>query len=343
MTLEDNEEITLGVALNRYLAEVSQKLSPQSIARHERLARTVKKGVGGDTALNVITPLLLDSYRQKRLKGASASTVEKDFVFLSALFEHAIANWQLGIDVNPVNNLGSTARSHRRDRRLRDGEQMRLLAACDRLSNPFLGLVVRIALSTALKKSEILVLKYEDVDLQKRIVIVPRTPSRAPRTVPLTQKAVKLFAEAMNQENRPDDVKLIFYGELGRYESRKPYAIDRIFRQVLITARMKTYRFSDLRFEAISRFKEAGFNDLEIIAIAGTRTIRGRRHPQQQIAALLARMDELGVGVEDDNLATVTKRDENLIGKERSTTTTKRGARAVSRGSFGVAVGIKPR
>jgi integrase len=343
MSQEEQAEITLKVALDRYLAQVSQKLSPKSITRHERLGRTIAKGLGGDIPLVSITPLLLDGYRQKRLKGASATTVEKDFVFLADLFEQAIANWQLGVEVNPVNSLGTTARTHKRDRRLRAGEQARLLAACDRLNNPFLGLVVRISLLTALKKSEILALKYDDVDLQKRVVVVPKTPSRAQRIVPLSQKAVKLFSQALSQQNRPDDVKLIFYGEQGRYDSRRPYAIDRVFRQVLLTARMKAYRFSDLRYEAISRFSEAGCSELEIIAIAGTRAIRGRRHPQQQIEALLIRMDALGIGVQDDDAAASTKKPSKEEKKGRDALTTKRGAKPVSRGSFGVTVGIKGR
>ncbi|MBF0446031.1 MAG: site-specific integrase [Magnetococcales bacterium] len=343
MSQEEQSEITLKMALERYMAEVSQKLSPQSIARHERLGRTLVKGLGSDTPLTSITPLLLDGYREKRLKGASATTVEKDFAFLADLFERSIAKWQIGVEVNPVNNLGATARTHSRDRRLRAGEQVRLLAACDRLSNPFLGLIVRISLLTALKKSEILSLKYTDIDLQKRIVVVPKTPSRAQRIVPLSQKALKVFAQALHQENRPDDVKLIFYGEQGRYDTRRPYAIDRIFRQVLLTARMKAYRFSDLRYEAISRFSEAGFRELEIIAIAGTRAIRGRRHPQQQIDALLSRMDTLGIGVENNDEATPAKKTGKEEQKGRVALTTKRGTRAVSRGSFGVAVGIKSR
>jgi integrase len=343
MSLQDQPEITLKVALDRYLAEVSQKLSPQSITRHERLARTLAKGLGSDTPLTSITPLFLDGYRQKRLKGASATTVEKDFVFLGDVFDKAISIWQVGVEVNPVNNLGTTARTHSRDRRLRAGEQVRLLAACDRLSNPFLGLVVRISLLTALRKSEILALKHDDVDLQKRIVVIPKTPSKASRTIPLSQKAVELFAQALNQENRPDDVKLIFYGEQGRYDTRRPYAIDRVFRQVLLTARMKAYRFSDLRYEAISRLREAGCSEMEIIAIAGTRAIRGRRHPQQQIDALLVRMDALGFGVQNGDADTLIKKPSKEEKKGRAALATKRGAKPVSRGSFGVAVGVKSR
>ncbi|MBF0194883.1 MAG: tyrosine-type recombinase/integrase [Magnetococcales bacterium] len=337
------QEITLNEAFDRYMAEIEQKLSPQSITRHERLGRTLAKGLGRDTTLASITPLLLDGYREKRLKGASAATVEKDFVFLADVFEHAINKWQLGLEVNPVNNLGSTARTHRRDRRLRAGEQVRLLAACDRLNNPFLGLIVRISLLTALKKNEILILKNEDIDLQKRIVVVPKTSSRAIRIVPLSRQAVKVFAEAMRQENRPDNVKLIFYGEEGRYDTRRPYAIDRIFRQVLLTARMKSYRFSDLRYEAICRFREAGCNELEIIAIAGTRTIRGRRHPQQKVDALLARMDELDIGMLDYDESISTNKAKKVKDTNDDTLATKRGTKPVSRGSFGVAVGIKAR
>jgi integrase len=347
MTDDDISTLSLQAAMDSYLAEISGRLSPQSQARNERLVRTLSKGLGGDRLLDSVTPLVLADYREKRLKGASASTVEKDFVFLSAMFDWAIDKWNLATAGNPVNSLGSTARTHGRDRRLRPGEKVRLMAACDQHSNPLLGLVVRIGLETALRKSEILALTHDDINLGQRVVVVPKSKTKAPRQVPLTQTAVQLFQEVLAQKERPVDTKLIFYGELGRYETRRPYSIDRIFRQILLTARLKAFRFSDLRFEAISRLREAGCSELEIIAIAGTRAIRGRRHPQQQIDALLLRLDALGIGTITADLPLIRKKpvrgSEDISGNIDDENIKKPSSRSVGRGSFGVPVGIRRR
>jgi integrase len=343
MTMGDHQEVTLQLAMERYLSEIGGRLSPKSLTRSERLARTLVKGLGGDQLLGSITPLALAAYREKRLKSASAATVEKDFVFLSKLFTEAITQWQIGLEVNPVNSIGNTSKSHGRNRRLRDGEQVRLLAACDQHVNSFVGWVVRLSLATALRKSEILLLQKTDIDIEKRVVIVPKTQSKSPRPVPLTQVGVELFTDIFAQSTPPDDTKLIFYGELGRYESRRPYSIDTVFRRVLLTARMKEFQFGDLRFEAISRMREAGLSELEIIAIAGTRAIRGRRQPQQQIKALINRLDSLGVGLVGDKQALLHKTKREPEELEVAASSRKTRAKPASRGSFGVAVGIKSR
>lgn len=344
-------EMTFQEALDRYLSEISSRLAPESYARQERLARTTAKGIGENQLLTAITPLILDRYREKRLKGASAATVEKDLLFLSELFEVALHQWQLPLGGNPVTSLGTTARSHRRDRRLRQGEQVRLLAACDHQANPLLGWLVRLGLETAMRKSELLILNHEDLDLEGRLATVPKTPARAPRTVPLTQRAVRLFSEVLSYDGRPTDTTLLFFGELGRYESRRPYSVDRIFRHTLQVARMRAFRFGDLRFEAISRFREAGCTEAEIVAIAGTRLIRGRRLPEQQPDALIARFDALGIGLVEEKKAVketavevlVAADDQELTEQEISTReegggNTGRGRKRVRRGSFGVPI-----
>ncbi|MBF0357861.1 MAG: tyrosine-type recombinase/integrase [Magnetococcales bacterium] len=344
MTMGDYQDVTLQMAMERYLSEIGGQLSPKSLTRSERLARTLLKGLGGDQLIGSITPLALSSYRDRRLKSASAATVEKDFIFLSELFNKAITEWQIGLEVNPVSSLGKTSRSHGRNRRLRRGEQVRLLAACDQHINPFVGWVVRLSLETAMRKSEILLLKKTDIDLEKRVVVVPKSQNKAPRPVPLTQVAVAIFADIFAKSTPPEDTKLIFYGELGRYATRRPYSIDTVFRRVLLTARMKEFQFGDLRFEAISRMREAGLSELEIIAIAGTRAIRGRRLPQQQIKALIKRLDVLGVGLVGDKQAMLykTKREPENLAPDASRHGKTR-AKPASRGSFGVAVGIRSR
>jgi integrase len=340
MTSDTLSPMSFQAAMDRYLSEVSSQLSPSSQARHERLVRMLIKGLGGERPLGSITPLLLSDYREKRLKNASAGTVEKDFLFLSELFERALSHWQVDFEGNPVNNLGSTARTHSRDRRLRPGEQVRLLAACDQYSNPMLGWVVRLALETAIRKSELLALKREHVDLENRTVTIPKTQTKAPRPVPLSQVAVQTLQEVFAQKNVPEDTSLLFYGELGRYETRRPYAVDRTFRKILMIARMKAFRFSDLRFEAISRLEDAGFSELEIVAIAGTRAIRGRRDPQQQPAALVTRLDALGVGVLSADHPVARRKNPPGKRAKEPELEEKKGRRGGGRASFGITVGI---
>ena len=132
-----------------------------------------------------------------------------------------------------------------------------------------LGWVVRIAMETAMRKAEILGLYRRDVDLQSRVAHVSKIGLRAPRKTPLTRVAVQAFKAALNQVNVTKDTSLIFFGDPGKFGTRRPYAIDKVFRHAVMSARLKAFRFDDLRFDAISRMRESGLTEPEVAAIVG--------------------------------------------------------------------------
>ena len=78
--------------------------------------------------------------------------------------------------------------SKARDRRLqtgRDGEEgkeSRLLVACRKTRNPYLLPIIHLALETAMRQGELVSLRWEHVDLTRRIAPcpTPKTARRAP-------------------------------------------------------------------------------------------------------------------------------------------------------------------
>ena len=75
--------------------------------------------------------------------------------------------------------------------------------------------IVRIALETGMRASEILTLRPMQVGLKRRIVRLLETKNTTPRTMPLSVTAVELFREAINQPVRPMDTDLIFLWRTG--------------------------------------------------------------------------------------------------------------------------------
>ena len=49
------------------------------------------------------------------------------------------------------------------------------------------------------------------------------------RTVPLTQAATQAFKEALENPIRPIDTNLIFFGEPGKDEKRRPYVFSKVW------------------------------------------------------------------------------------------------------------------
>ncbi|MBF0107927.1 MAG: site-specific integrase [Magnetococcales bacterium] len=286
--------MTLQEALDRYIEEISLKKSPQGHDRDVRLARIILDRMDPEQPLIDVSPLVLDRYREQRLKEASPTTVSKDTELLRDLFRVALAHWNLPLEGNPVHALAEHGPGPDRTTRLAPGERLRLVAACDHYTNPILGLVVRIVLETGLRKGEILALKCDAVDPRRRICHVPRLQRNAPRQLPLTRTAVLLFQRALDLEDRPEETEWIFYGEPSRFGDRKPYALDRVFKKVTAKARLKRIAFDDLRSEAIATMAEAGLTEGEIAAITGVRQIRiSRKAPEYQIERLLQRLDAL--------------------------------------------------
>ena len=210
------------------------------------------------------------------------------------MYTIAIKEWSLGLISNPVLNIRKPSPGRGRNRRLNGDEEIRLLKACDEHSNPFLGWIVRIALYTSMRKSEITSLTREQVNLEKRTIFLPDTKNGSVRTVPLTNKAYSVVKDVLSHPIRPIDTKLIFPGEPGRGGRRKPYVINRVWVQALERAEITGLRFHDLRHEATSRLVEAGLSDQEVASITGHKSMQMlRRYTHLRTEDLVSKIENI--------------------------------------------------
>jgi integrase len=143
------------------------------------------------------------------------NTVRLDLALLGHMFTIAIKEWGVGLPANPVTNIRRPAPGPGRNRRLTPQEEATLLAAVDAYSNPMMSWIVRIALETGMRFSEIVTLRRMQVDLNRKIVRLLHTKNTQPRTVPLSSAATELFRAALNNPVWPIDTDLIFFGEPG--------------------------------------------------------------------------------------------------------------------------------
>ena len=266
--------MTVAAALDRYVKEVVPTKKPGSQRRDIGRAEFLKSKLG-QYSLAALSAELIAKFRDERLaEGKANNTVRLELALLSHMYTIAIKEWSLGLIANPVLNIRKPSPGQGRNRRLNNDEEDRLLKACDEHSNPFLGWIVRIALYTSMRKSEITSLTREQVNLEKRTVFLPDTKNGSVRTVPLTNKAYLVLKEALSHPIRPIDTNLIFYGEPGKDGQRKPYVINRVWIMALERAEISGLRFHDLRHEATSRFVEAGLSDQEVASITGHKSMQ---------------------------------------------------------------------
>jgi integrase len=298
------ERMTLESALNRYLREVTPTKRestrvPLSTKKHNRCSSTL-----GNTRSPLLAPISSHSTgtcgwpailtKKGKLVPRSNTTVRLELALLSHLFTIAIKEWGLGLPFNPVSQIRRPAPGAGRNRRLTLAENKRLLAAVDAYSNPMFSWIVRIALETGMRLSEIGGLRLGQVDLQKRVVRLDITKNSSPRTVPLTKAATTAFQAAMDNPTRPPETDLVFFGEPGRDGVRRPYLFDKAWTDAKKEAGLTDFRFHDLRHEAVSRLVEAGLSDQEVAAISGHKSMQMlKRYTHLRAEDLVGKLDKL--------------------------------------------------
>jgi len=291
--------------MKRYLTEVTPTKRPETQSREIKRAPPLvsffgKYSLAGITADQVaqFRDFRLSGQDRKNLDGApmprAANTVRLELALLGHLFTVAIKEWGLGLTHNPVANVRKPAPGPGRNRRLTADEEATLFTAVDKHSNPMLRWIVRIAIETGMRSSEITTLRRNQVDLIRRVVRLLDTKNTQPRTVPLSVVATDLFQQALEHPVRPIDVDLIFYGEPGKDGKRRPYNFNKVWLDIKRAAGCADFRFHDLRHEAVSRFVEGGLSDQEVSAISGHKSMQMlKRYTHLRAEDLVAKLDKI--------------------------------------------------
>lgn len=295
-----SERMTLAMALKRYLAEISPTKKPTTQRAEATKAQQLISHLG-KYSMAALSAEIIANYRDMRLasitnrgKPTSNNTVRLELALLSHLYTVAIQEWGLGLSFNPVLNIRKPSPGEGRDRRLSAEEERRLLAAVNAHSNPMLGWIVRIALETGMRSSEITSLGRHQVDLKRRVVRLSDTKNDSARTVPLSRLATDTFQLAMSNPIRPIDCDLVFFGEPGKEGKRSAYAFTKTWGKLKTKLGMPDLRFHDLRHEAVSRLVEGGLSDQEVSAISGHKSMQMlKRYTHLRAEDLVGKLDKL--------------------------------------------------
>lgn len=187
------EKLTVSAALKRYMDEVSVTKKPTT-QRSERFTSQHLQAFFGKYSMAAVSADLVAKYRDERLAaGKSNNTVRIELAMLGHLFRTAIQEWGIGLTFNPVANVRKPSPGPGRNRRLSTDEQKLLFAAAEAHSNPMLGWIVRLAVETGMRSSEITGLRRPQIDLRRRVVTLADTKNGTARVVPLTRAAAEIL------------------------------------------------------------------------------------------------------------------------------------------------------
>lgn len=108
-------------------------------------------------------------------------------------FEVARHTWGCPIAENAFALVTKPKVFNARCRRLEPGEREKLRAAYARSRNPHVLDMVEFSLETAMRRGEILKVRWRDLDEAKRTLLIPEAKNGHARTIPLTSRASSIL------------------------------------------------------------------------------------------------------------------------------------------------------
>jgi integrase len=266
---------TLGQLIERYLAEVT----PLMKSAHEdgyRLRALQRMPICKHTLLN-LTPAIVAKHRDHRLKSVAAGTVIRELAYISSAINHARREWSVNI-TNPVQMVRKPPSPEGRNRSLTQDELEGLLLALSPVGrrNGWTKPAVQLALETAMRRGELLSLRWEYIDLERRTAHLVNTKNGEGRTVPLSTGAIQILKSLPRKEGA-----VVF--------PIKYFTLDAAFKRAVLRAGLKNFRFHDLRHMAITAMAKKLPNVIELSAVSGHKSLAMLKryyHPNVQELAM---------------------------------------------------------
>jgi integrase len=260
------QSVTLADLFNRYLREDKHK-KIKSWRMHEFRIGILLKDTIADTNLLRLSSKHLSEFKDRKRKEVGPSTWNKYLSLISVVIDTAMKDWGIYLPNNPVRNADREKEPRPRDRTLVDDEYQRLLQACDQMKQTrfrkgdtaihlYLKSMIIFSVETAIRQGELLAMRYDQFNFDKRTLYIPETKNGEPRTIPLSTKAIKIIQSVP----RRIDGKVF------------PLSCDSLkfwFGEAKREAKISGFRWHDLRRYACSLLFEKGLSVPELQLVSG--------------------------------------------------------------------------
>jgi integrase len=235
---------------------------------------------------------LLASKKQRGEGILSAATVNRTLAALSSALSYAVKELEW-LERNPCQRVKKPRESAGRIRFLNESELQDLIKALRASPHPDLLSAAILALTTGARKSEILNLRWSQVDFVRRTITLAHgeTKNNVGRSLPLSGEAIELLTTRSKIRNIKDD--RVFPPPAGRRELNLRTAWKEALVQARIDVRYDTrkgrskavdqgespakltsdFRWHDLRHTAASYLTMEGVSAIEVARILGHKTL----------------------------------------------------------------------
>lgn len=206
----------------------------------------------------------------------TSGTVNRYLASLSSLFNFAVDAGL--VDHHPIKGgqVRKLTEHQGRRRILTEEEETRLITEAERSTWPPMALFLRLALTTGARKSELGKLCWSDIDLERRVAILPKTKNGEARAIPLVHSVRDALVRAKKVQTLKSDY--VFFDP---NHPEKPKKIDTVWRHVRQRAGLEADRDDSLdrvvlhstRHTAATKLIRGGANLIQAAAVTGHKTV----------------------------------------------------------------------
>ncbi|MCX4029040.1 tyrosine-type recombinase/integrase [Endozoicomonas sp. SM1973] len=206
-------KVTIEQLIDRYIKEVDP-IKPLGRSKRYTLEQLRCSDLGKIIAAELTSSDVLEHCKIRQSEGAGPATVSQDVTYLRTIFSLCQAGWGLPITsgaidaARPVlNQLGLIGKSSRRDRRITPEEIKQLSEAFEKRfskqqANIPMSDIFEFAIDTAMRQNEICSLRWEDLNLDKKTIIIrerkdPKNKHNNHQEVPLLGKSLDIILNSI--------------------------------------------------------------------------------------------------------------------------------------------------
>jgi len=276
---------SLASMLDRYQRHQKATLTPQSYDRTVGIIQKQLKPAFGAMRLADIRRADIEQYITDRSGEVSAGTVTKELNVLKHLLGKAV-EWEL-IPYNPTARVKGPRVPAGRVRYLQPTELRAVLAACP----AWLRGIVGLAAFTAMRRGEILSIRWLHVDIEGKRLMLPQTKNGDGRIVYLNQLAAEVIKGQWSPNVKATDRVFPIADNCTADNISKGFAA--VCRRVGI----EDFHFHDLRHTAASWLRMQGADIHTVATVLGHRDLRMAARYQhlsaEFLGAAVGRLDSI--------------------------------------------------
>lgn len=253
---------TFGEIITRYLQHQKARLTPRAYERTRGIVEGHLKSAFGTMQLSKIRRADIQKYITARSVDVSAGSVVKELNVLKHLLGVAL-EWEL-VSVNVARGVKPPRVPAGRVRYLQASELGAVLAACPEWLQQIAGLLA----FTGMRRSEVLGLRWLDVDRKGERIMLPQTKNGDGRIVWLNKLACQVLDSI--PKNGASSTDLVFPPS----ETVSPENVSLAFLRACRKVGIADFRLHDLRHTAASWLRMSGADLQDVAELLGHRDLR---------------------------------------------------------------------